>query len=568
MKQETDSNRSPEIHYRQHTVPQTYQILDVILTEPYKPQDEQWHDDPFVLEDHEYHLEDYNGLTPVGRYGNVNAAGNVERGKVRKEQEDTLFMKELKFKGNSEFLGIIADGHLEQGKRASCLAVMNIAGYYEAFRNSGLDVPHALQRAMKRTNGMLYKFGFHTTATAAVISGQNVWVGNAGDSRAYIANAREDTISRITNDQSYVWEELIENQGNPQDIIYKHPRSSDLVGSLGILPPRIDMYHDSLLPGERFVLCSDGVWMMAGNNGSIGDCATRGTPEDAVLSLSQLAMQKGGYDNMSAIVVEQAVPVEEELETKFFVEEFSEIPSQASDALLQLRQKVEEIAESIGWEANDMQSFIEAVLDGRENVKDVPYDNDFDDGGCKEKLKEILEELTSFGIGRHVIVPYRNLQGNLPFSEGIIRKRFAERAIVSVQKTHLEYDVTELQELNSLSYQDIDMTDPNPEFLLFQTIRRRGGILINDYYSPSNEALTFLRNEIFIPLHAILKEATWLKSEIQNTQNQNPYLLIPEFLINNFPQVTISDPLKDVILEIIANRFYSETLSIIRKRNN
>lgn len=147
--------------------------------------------------------------------------------------------------------------------------------------------------------------GMGTTTTALLLSDEGWWVvGHVGDSRAYLV--RDGEVQQITEDHTYV-QELV-NQGRLSDEEARlHPRSSLLTRALGTNPHvQVDLFEGMAKPGDRFVLASDGLMSMIPEP-QIHDLLTGPrTPDELVEDLIEAANEAGGYDNVTAIVVDAA----------------------------------------------------------------------------------------------------------------------------------------------------------------------------------------------------------------------------------------------------------------------
>ncbi|MDH3732131.1 MAG: Stp1/IreP family PP2C-type Ser/Thr phosphatase [Gemmatimonadota bacterium] len=147
--------------------------------------------------------------------------------------------------------------------------------------------------------------GMGTTTTALLLSNDGWWlVGHVGDSRAYLV--RDGDVHQITEDHTYV-QELV-NQGRLSDEEARlHPRSSLLTRALGTNPHvHVDLFEGEAREGDRFVLASDGLMSMLPESEIreflIGETAA----EELVADLIEAANEAGGYDNVTAIVIDAA----------------------------------------------------------------------------------------------------------------------------------------------------------------------------------------------------------------------------------------------------------------------
>jgi protein phosphatase/serine/threonine-protein phosphatase Stp1 len=125
-----------------------------------------------------------------------------------------------------------------------------------------------------------------------------LWVG---DSRIYLE--RDGALARLTRDHSLV-QELVDAGLLAEVDAESHPRANVITRAIGAeeSTPEIDMVTDVLKPGDRFLLCSDGL--------------TKSTPEDAIAALLNAdddspaerlvmaALARNATDNVTAVTVE------------------------------------------------------------------------------------------------------------------------------------------------------------------------------------------------------------------------------------------------------------------------
>lgn len=124
-----------------------------------------------------------------------------------------------------------------------------------------------------------------------------LWVG---DSRAYLL--RDDMLVPLTRDHSQVQEMVDRGLIAPEDAAH-HPRGHVLARAIGVgARIAVDVVADSVEPGDRFLLCSDGL------SGPVVDeelrqSLSRSSPSEAVEALLAQALARGAPDNVTAIVV-------------------------------------------------------------------------------------------------------------------------------------------------------------------------------------------------------------------------------------------------------------------------
>jgi serine/threonine protein phosphatase PrpC len=224
-------------------------------------------------------------------------------GRVREANEDAIFA--------SESLVIVADGmggHAA-GEIASQLAIaafrehltsdVSLTGLSEGLR-------HANQRIMQDAAENPDRLGMGTTLTSVALvpfdSGHAVaWV-NIGDSRLYLV--RGGVAQLVTQDHS-VAEEWVRQGRISKEEAAVHPRRHQLTRVLGIEP--FTDGDTGLLPvavGDRLLICSDGLSNEVSET-QIADVVTNASSLDsACAALIDAALQSGGRDNISVVVVD------------------------------------------------------------------------------------------------------------------------------------------------------------------------------------------------------------------------------------------------------------------------
>jgi serine/threonine protein phosphatase PrpC len=148
-----------------------------------------------------------------------------------------------------------------------------------------------------------------TTMTSAIVVGGMAYVANVGDSRTYMYREPEG-LHKITHDHSVV-ASLVEAGIIRNEDIYTHPKRNQIYRSLGEKPDlEVDSFVESLQPGDKLLLCSDGLWEMVHDRDALRDkdiqrilSLANADPKQTVNALINAANEGGGEDNISAIVV-------------------------------------------------------------------------------------------------------------------------------------------------------------------------------------------------------------------------------------------------------------------------
>jgi protein phosphatase len=247
----------------------------------------------------------------------VKAFGLTHVGRQRQHNEDAFLVE------NDARLFLVADGmggHAA-GEIASRIAVDSITefilhtkeddgtwphAYDEHFRRSTNRLMAALRMANTRVLEAMRKDarlrGMGTTVVAALADEQTVSVAHVGDSRAYLI--RDGQLSRITNDHSWVFEQVQAGMLTEAEA-EKHPLRNVITRALGgALQVTPDASEIDAKPGDVVLLCSDGLTGMVPESEILRIVtANDGDLEQACRQLIDAANERGGLDNVTAVLV-------------------------------------------------------------------------------------------------------------------------------------------------------------------------------------------------------------------------------------------------------------------------
>lgn len=213
-------------------------------------------------------------------------------------------------------LFVVADGmggHAN-GQDASRTAIQNIIDFMLPRLANGEDLNDEGYKALLVEGVQQANLAVHqrnlqdhadmgTTMTAALVIGSTAYVANVGDSRTYLYREPEG-LQQITHDHSVV-ASLVEAGIIKPDDIYTHPKRNQIYRSLGEKPGvEIDAFIQPLLPNDKLLLCSDGLWDMV-RDPDIQQVVRSSLPNLSQIgkNLVQAALDGGGEDNVSVIVV-------------------------------------------------------------------------------------------------------------------------------------------------------------------------------------------------------------------------------------------------------------------------
>lgn len=149
--------------------------------------------------------------------------------------------------------------------------------------------------------------GMGTTLTGAYSFGDDLFILHIGDTRAYLF--RQNNLKRLTHDQT-VAQALADSGAIPQEDVSTHRLRHTLTSCLGGESRKIQMEirHLRLQDGDRLLLCSDGLTDSVSET-EVAEVirSTEGSGE-ACQTLVNLALQKGGKDNVTVVLARYSIP--------------------------------------------------------------------------------------------------------------------------------------------------------------------------------------------------------------------------------------------------------------------
>jgi serine/threonine protein phosphatase PrpC len=234
----------------------------------------------------------------------LSAEGQSDGGRVRRRNEDSFLVVQ------ERSLYVVADGMggYVGGDVASALAVDTVASAFETntfegkteaaetIPRRGREMACAIQMANHAILARVAKepalAQMGTTIVAARFSPnkQRVYIGHVGDSRCY--RLRGNTMKQLTTDHTFLGLGL------------KGEGAQHLYQAIGIdRRITIDIVVDKPRPGDRYLLCTDGLTKMATADQIRDVLLAEPDLETAVYGLIELANDKGGKDNVTVILV-------------------------------------------------------------------------------------------------------------------------------------------------------------------------------------------------------------------------------------------------------------------------
>jgi serine/threonine protein phosphatase PrpC len=238
-------------------------------------------------------------------------AYKTDTGRQRHANEDSYFARAPVF--------AVADGM--GGAQAGEVASRIAAGAFEHDIAAEGPAEGQLEEIAQEANREIHQLaqkdssraGMGTTLTAAMLHDDEVALGHVGDSRAYVL--RDGKLKRLTKDHSLV-EELRRQGRLTEEQAEEHPQRSIITRALGPEPKvNVDTMTFPARDGDVFLLCSDGLTTMVGDE-EIRDILTGSKNlRAAVNRLVEAANRGGGRDNITAVafrVAEKGAEEDEE----------------------------------------------------------------------------------------------------------------------------------------------------------------------------------------------------------------------------------------------------------------
>jgi protein phosphatase len=254
----------------------------------------------------------------------IRVAAVTDVGRVREQNEDALIVLdlatgatiepggELVAATGADVLLAVADGmggH-DDGALASASAVCSLAASMSGPPDPRHELagPMHLRDAVARAHEEVGSLAaassgrrrMGTTLTAVHVRGPRAYVAHVGDSRAYVL--RGSRLELLTHDHSYT-QMLVDNDILCSETVDLSPFPSTLLQVIGQAQPlEIDVASLELRDGDWLVLCSDGLTKHVSDAEIERALVRAADPAAAARTLLDLALLRGGQDNVTAIV--------------------------------------------------------------------------------------------------------------------------------------------------------------------------------------------------------------------------------------------------------------------------
>ena len=240
----------------------------------------------------------------------IKAYAKSDVGKVRELNEDSFYISDSL---DEIQLYMLADGMggYKGGEVASKLAIQSAKNYIESnFKQIEKDKDSIIQlvgSSVEYANMIVYEKskendelnGMGTTLDVCLIYNNRVFIGHVGDSRVY--RIRKEFMRKLTQDHSYV-QKLVKDGTITKEEAVHHPQKNMLMKALGcnaFVEP--DVMVKGFLKDDILIMNSDGLTNLVSQEEIFREA--KKDIEQAPKELVNLANEKGGYDNITVIII-------------------------------------------------------------------------------------------------------------------------------------------------------------------------------------------------------------------------------------------------------------------------
>jgi protein phosphatase len=225
-------------------------------------------------------------------------------GRVRSNNQDSGYA------GTNLFLVADGMGGHAGGDVASAIATKRIIEADVHYANAS-EAEAAMQAALLAANSQLAETvfehaeltGMGTTVSALYLDGDTIAIAHIGDSRIYLL--RDGELSQITTDHTFV-QRLVESGRITEEEAAVHPRRSVLMRVLGDVDsnPEIDTMILGTAPGDRWLICSDGLSGVVSADAIREALASGTSARQTADRLVRTSLDEGAPDNVTVVIVD------------------------------------------------------------------------------------------------------------------------------------------------------------------------------------------------------------------------------------------------------------------------
>jgi len=230
----------------------------------------------------------------------IRYAARSDIGAVKDTNEDAAYA--------SDRLFAVADGMRGPGGAAASTTAIDVLKPLELLDAPAADLLTMMAAALAEAHdgirgGASGEEEPVSTLTAMLRSGNQLALVHVGDTRAYLL--RDGELRQLTQDHTYV-QSLVDTGRLDPGAVASHPQRALLARALGAggTAVEVDLALRTAAPGDRYLLCSDGLSAIVERVALRTELAAAADPEDAVRRLVDLAHAHGAPDNIACVVAD------------------------------------------------------------------------------------------------------------------------------------------------------------------------------------------------------------------------------------------------------------------------
>lgn len=244
----------------------------------------------------------------------MKSAGKSHVGKIRSLNEDAFYISDSVV-GPLSNLFIVADGmggH-NAGEVASAMSIQALIAYIEKNnqKRDGKSIDELIsdgfifanQSVFNKAHENLNFHGMGTTLNAVCIDSNQemIYMANIGDSRIYVL---DQSLKQVSIDHSFV-EELVRAGRITREESLTHPDRNIITRAVGTSEEvAVDIFKMPIEKISKILMCSDGLSNMVSDQEMENIMKENSSPEDIVELLIGVALNNGGIDNITCVVID------------------------------------------------------------------------------------------------------------------------------------------------------------------------------------------------------------------------------------------------------------------------
>ena len=253
--------------------------------------------------------------TPAFDYGLL-VGSLVNSGRVRPSNEDEVIVcPEAGFYAVSDGMGGLPKGGrtallLKETLPHRMTTVLHAIPPFPSPENAAGQ----LKQEISKISDMIYynynpvRWQAGATLSGVRLTGRHALFVNLGDSRGYLLPRNRKKIRQITDDHNQA-AALVKEGKITKEMAITHVASTRLTRFVGMTPPVIpDLFIEEVCPGDRILLCSDGLYGMVSETDLSAIMGSSPDPDLICERLVEKANAQGGWDNISVVYIEVIFP--------------------------------------------------------------------------------------------------------------------------------------------------------------------------------------------------------------------------------------------------------------------